>query len=307
MPSRKMLGLALAPLLVALGFAVSLPPINAQPANNGPINVGMVRSFFNDLPRPFIDVATGSFGDLMKTTTGVEGNLSVDHQYLEVAQKLDDGSLQLAAFHGHEYAWIQKKYPKFTPLMLAVNKHNDVSAIVIVHKDSPAKTLADLRGKKIDVPMGTKEQCRVYLRRHCSDNQNDWNGFFSKVVNSTSSIEAMDDVCRGKADAIVVDTITLAFYKDIKGPVFEKNLRVLSSYNAFPSPVIVYAKGGLHDSVVAKIRDGMITAHENPKCKEMFELWQINAFQPIPSNYSEQLATTLKEFPMPEPTKVSQR
>jgi ABC-type phosphate/phosphonate transport system substrate-binding protein len=305
MTSRKML--LLASLTAALGIAGLLPSIHAQPAG-APIKVGMAKTFFNDLPKSMIEIAVGPFGDLMKTTTGFEGQLSTDDQYAELAQKLYDGKLQLGVFHGHEFAWIQKKFPKLTPVMIATNKQHDVSAYVIVHKDCPAKSITELRGKKLDLPMGTKEHCRVFLRQNCKDNaQNDLSAFFSKVIQSSSSIDALDDVCRCKADAIIVDTISLNFYKDIKGPVFAKNLRVLAEHKRFPSPVIVYCKGGLNEATVAKICQGMTAAHDNPKCKEMLDLWQIDAFAPIPKTYAAELAETLKAFPLPEATKVSQR
>jgi ABC-type phosphate/phosphonate transport system substrate-binding protein len=305
MTLRKML--ALASLTVALGIAGSLPSIQAQPAN-APLKVGMAKTFFNDLPKPMIEIAVGPFGDLMKASTGFDGILSTDDPYVDVAQKLYDGKLQMGVFHGHELAWIQKRFPKLTPLMIATNKQHDVSAYVIVHKDSPAKTITDLRGKKLDLPLGTKEHCRIFLRQNCKDNaQNDLDAFFGKVIKSSSSIDGLDDVCRTKADAIIVDTIALNFYKDIKGPFFEKNLRILAEHRRFPSPVIVYCQGGLNDATVAKIRDGMTAAHENPKCKEMLDLWQIDAFAPIPKTYAAELAETLKTFLPPEATKVSQR
>jgi len=303
MTARKML----ASLLVALGFAVSLPSIHAQPAT-APINVGMAKTFFNDLPKAMIEIAVGPFGDLMKTTTGFEGKLTTDDAYADVAQKLYDGKLQMGVFHGHEFAWIQKKFPKLTPFMIATNKQHDVSAYVVVHKDSTAKTIADLRGKKFDLPFGTREHCRAFLRQNCKDNaQNDLNAFFGKVINSQSSIDGLDDVCRAKCDAIIIDTIALNFYKDIKGPFFEKNLRILAEHKRFPSPVIVYCQGGMDSATVAKISDGMTAAHQNPKCKEMLDLWQIDAFAPIPATYTAELATTLKAFPLPEATKVSLR
>jgi ABC-type phosphate/phosphonate transport system substrate-binding protein len=192
--------------------------------------------------------------------------------------------------------------------MIATNKQHDVSAYVIVHKDSPAKALTDLRGKTFDLPFGTKEHCRIFVRQNCKDNaQNDLNAFFGKIVKSTSCIDALDDVCRSKSDAIVVDTIALNFYRDIKGPFFDKNLRILAEHKRFPSPVIVYCKGGMDDATVAKISDGMTSAQKNPKCKEMLDLWQIDGFQPIPKTYMTELAEVLKAYPMPEATKVSQR
>jgi len=52
-------------------------------------------------------------------------------------------------------------------------------------------------------------------------------------------------VARDKAQATVVDTHALGFYKEIKGAVFAKNLRGSPGVRGFPPAVIVYRQGGV--------------------------------------------------------------
>ncbi len=295
-------------LCAALGFALSSPTASAQPAKNTQLNIGMVKTFFNDLPAALVDLGGKIFTDSMKTVTGLQGTLTTNEQAFDVAQKLDNGQLQLGVFHGHEFAWVQKKYPQLTPMVMAVNKHLDVRAYIIVHKNNPAKTLADLRGKKIDVPMGTKQHCIVYLERNCTDNaQPNPKAFFGSVVRASRNIVALDDVAAGSTDAVLMDTIGLEFYKSIKGPVFEKNLRVLQHSDCFPSPVIAYKEGGIDNVMLTKIRDGLLKAHDNPAAEDILQMWQIKAFEPIPQTYSKSLADLLKTYPVPEASKVTMR
>ena len=162
MTSRPLFGFSL-----ALAFATSMP-VAAQPVKeNAPIQIGLVKQFFNDVDPVFIGIATQPFGDLMKDATGFQGELHYKYGAFEIAQKLDKGNLQIGVFHGHEYAWLQKVYPKLRPLMLAVNQHNDVRAFIVVNKNNPATNLGALRGKTIDVPMMTKEHCCLYLEKAC--------------------------------------------------------------------------------------------------------------------------------------------
>ena len=294
-------------LCAALGLALAAPHSSAQqPA--APIKIGIIKTFFNDLPQSFIDVAGDVFADAMKGVTGLEGKLFTDDLAFENAEKLDKGQLDIAVFHGHEFAWVQKKYPKLVPLVIATNKHNEVKAYVIVRKDSPAKSLADLRGKKLDVPMGTKQHCAIYLNKHCIDNnQNDPKAYFSAITRSSTFATALDGVCFGTSDAALLDTIGLEIYREAKGPVFEKNLRILQQSESFPSPVVVYKEGALDAATMKKLRDGLLSAQNNQAAQGIIQMWQIKAFEPIPNSYAQNLADTLKLYPSPEPTKVSMR
>lgn len=297
---RKMFGFAL--LSATLGFIVSIPAVFAQPAQvAAPIHIGLVNAFFNDVPPTLIDIAVEPFGIMMKQTTGFEGKLSHKDDAFEVARKLNDNHLQIGVFHGHEFAWMQQKYPKLTPLMVAVNQYRDVRAFVIVHKNNPARSIADLRGKAFDMPEGTKEHCRICLGKHCTDNATrDPKAFFKTIEKSKSSIAALDNVFRGKMEAVLVDTIALEFYKEIKGAAFfQYNLRVLQQSESFPAPVIVYKEGMLDNVTLKKFRDGLANAHKTPDGQDMMKMWQIDRFEDCPKNYPQQLATTLKAYPAP--------
>lgn len=303
---RKMFGLAL--LAAALGFALSLPGANAQPAKDAaPLKVAMAKTFFNDLPPALIAIVTDPFPAVMKACTGLDGKLSYDDDAFDMAKKLDAGELQVAVFHGHEFAWIQKKYPKLTPLMVVDNPYKDLKAFVIVHKDSPARSLADLRGKKVDMPICSKEACRLYIEKNCADNAG--KKFFGQVLCSQNGwIEALNDVARKEVDAVVVDTVELEKYKKVRGPaVFKNNLRILDQSHSFPSAVIVIKQGALTDKTLKQFRDGMQNAASDPEAQKMFDMWGIEGFNPLPDNYSKLLADMLKTYPSPEPTKIGMR
>src|SRR5471030_8242 len=119
----------------------------------------------------------------------------------------------------------------------------------MVHKNSPLKTLADLRGKKIDMPTGTKEHCRLFLQRACKEDKG-IAAFFGAIEKSASPKEALDNVARGKVQATVIDTASLEFQKEVRGPFIEQNLRVLQRSEVFPPAVVVYKPGALDQKTV---------------------------------------------------------
>jgi ABC-type phosphate/phosphonate transport system substrate-binding protein len=284
--------------IATLAILASLPfRVGAQ--DTRPMQIGMAKSFFNDVSETIINIVVEPFGDLMKQTTSLDGRLNPNYSAFEVADKLDKNEMQFGVFHGHELAWIMKKYPTLQPITVAVNKYRDVRAFLIVHKDSPVKTRADLAGKIIAVPLGSKEHCRVYLDRYCTDNaQCDPKKFYGTIVKSTTPEAALDDILRGKVQAALVDTISLEFYKDIKEPHFGK-LRILQESEPFPEAVIV-CKQGVHDDVtLKKFQNGLANAHDTALGRDMMKMWKIAAFEPVPENYMQQLQETLKNYPLP--------
>jgi len=300
---RNLLGFAV--LSLALGL---VPSAFAQPAKDAPLRVGMAKTFFNDVGQVFVGIAVEPFPKLMKETTGLDGILTTADDALEVARKLDANELQVGVFHGHELAWAQQKYPKLTPLMIVTNKLHEVRVYVIVPIKSSAKSMADLRGKNFDLPKGSKEHTVVYVNKNTSDNaQPNGNGFFDKLTRSAHANAALDGLCLGKTDAVVVDSIAIDYYKSIKGPQFAKNLRVLQESDPFPQPVLAYKPGAVSGATIEQFRKGLRTAHTVRTGREMMDMWKIETFDDVPATYAKSLTDVLKAYPLPEPTKVSQR
>jgi ABC-type phosphate/phosphonate transport system substrate-binding protein len=299
MHDRKLMVFALG--LVTLGLIGSIPLVSAgTPKEPSLVRIGMAKSFFHDIPKVLIDLAAEPFKSIMKTTTDLDGELNTEFEPFVVAQKVMDNQLELGVFHGHEFAWVQQKYPQLRPLMIAVNKHRDVRAFLIVKKDNPVIKVSELRGKDLAMPFATKEHCRVYLKRYCTDNaQCDPKAFFGSIVTSGSAEEALDNVCLGKVQATVVDTIGLEFYKRIKEPCFNNNLRILQQSEAFPPAVIVYKQGVLSEKTLTQVRDGLQRAHTTEAGKDIMFMWKIAGFEGVHANFSQSLTDVIKAYPAP--------
>jgi len=282
-------------------LAVLLFPVNAQNGQQPQaIRMAMTKTLVTDLPEVLIDIALDEFKGVMKKTTGLPGEVTAKFSPGESAEKLQNKELDFALLFAHEYAWAQKKYPGLRPFLIAATKKKDKRAHIIVHKDGVAKTFADLRGKKLDLPLGSKEYCRIYLDKLSADkNPKGPADFFGSIVKSPSQLDALDEVARGKADATVIDTPWLDFYKDVKGAVFAKNLRVLQQSAVVPPAVIVYTPGALEAATVNQVRDGLLKAHTDARGRALMALWHIDAFEAVPEDFAESLAEVLKAYPPP--------
>ena len=298
--------------LLACGILGSLTPIAAASgaaAAAGPVKIGMARNFFHDVPKLVIAFATEPFKAVMRETTGLTGELAVGGDAFSVARDIERGKFQLGIFHGFEFAWVQKKHPELKPLMLAVHCKHTVTAYVLVRKEGAPAAFSNLRGKAIGVPKGTQEHCRLYLERTCRDcaSRNSANpascmtprDYFAHVITPANVETALDQLCLGKYDAVLVDSLGLEFYKDLKPGCFNR-LQVLSQSEAFLPPVIAYREGAISSETLTRFEAGLRSADKTEMGKETLKMWKITSFDPIPANFVQQLEASFKAYPPPE-------
>jgi ABC-type phosphate/phosphonate transport system substrate-binding protein len=200
-------------------------------------------------------------------------------------------------FHGFEYAWLQPEFPELRPLMIAVNKQHAPRVYLLTHKDSPARTFADLKGKTLAESKRTPEQCRYFLASECRrSGAAGPKEFFGKIVVPPNLETALDELVQRRCDATVTDTAGLEFYKDLK-PGAAARLRVAAQSAPLPPLVIAYRTGNVPDATLARVRTGLNAAEKTDKGRAMLRMWKITSFEPVPADFVEVLAQSRKTFP----------
>lgn len=303
MPTKKFSFLLVSAwAITCLGWALARS--RASDAAVAPIQIGMVRTFFHDVPQSLVDWLPLPFSKLMKDHTGLDGKLVIGGDYYHVGKLLDEKKVQLGVFHGFEFAWAQSRFPELEPLMIAIYKHRGLRANLVVLKDNPAKGFNDLKGKNVALPMNSKGHCRLFLERSCqSCGQTDPKAFFHQLARPASVFAALDDLVDEKIHAAVVDGEFLESYKDLKPGNFEW-LKVVATSEVFPSGVLACRKGGLDEATAARVRDGMIRAKESVTGRDLMLMFKISAFERPPSHYPQTLSDIIKTYPAPEPVAV---
>ena len=298
---RPLCALLLLVLPVAL---VSSTP--AQEKSADPVRIGMNQSLFVDVSPILVKLFAPSFNDLCKQCTGIETQMVVCGDPFETTKEVRAGKLEFGVYQGVEFAWASQKNPDLVPLMVAINHHQNIRAHLVVRKDNTAADFNAVRGKDIAYPMKSKEHCRLFLERNCADcGQCEPKSFFNDVSRPYSTETALDQVCTGKVAAAIVETVALDTYQAIKPGCFAR-LRVVKASERFPVGVIAYQKGKVSDVVLNKFKEGMIAANKNERTREMMNVYQITAFEPVPADYAQTCADIVKAYPPPDPTKVSQ-
>lgn len=269
----------------------------AQAAEPETMRIGIPRSIFRDVPPALLSFANQPFKDLMKVQTGFTGEIMNDPDALKIAKEIHDGKLQLGVFLGHEFAWAKLKYPELEPLVIAVPKPREVQAFLLVRHDCKATNLGDLKGAKIVQASTLRDHAKLFLEKRQADELA--GGTLCTVEKTATVHDAIHKVIDGDADITVADLGAWNYFQKLyPGPA--QNLKVLSKSDVFPSTVIAYKKNALSEATTKKLRDGLLSAHENTKGATMMRTIKMEKFEAVPTTYMDSLKPVQKEYPAPK-------
>jgi ABC-type phosphate/phosphonate transport system substrate-binding protein len=296
MTGQRCFGLAVVRTAGLAGLALSVPSLGQTGDPPGMVRIGLVRTLFRDLPEPMVQLMMEPFSTLMRSQTGLTGQVIACGHAHDLGGRLHDGTMDLGVFHGFEFAWAQQKHPDLRALVIAINKHRQLRANLVVRNDSEATTFADLKGKIVALPKHSREHCRLFLERGSRQCGAEPRAFFAKVITPANVEDALDDVVRGKVQAAVVDGVSLECYQQVKSGCFAR-LKVLKQSEVFPAAVIAYREGALDAATLTRFRDGMIGANQNPRGRDLMAMWKLTAFEDVPADFAQTLANIARAYP----------
>jgi len=289
------LGGAVAILLTAL----AAPPATAgDTSSSGAVRIGVARTFFRDTPESLIPVVSRPLKSLVESQTGTSGQIVLGNDAQALGQQLHDGKVQLAVFHGIEFAWAKQKCPDLKPLVLAVCHKPRLRACLVVAKDCQAAGFGDLRGKVLALPRPPREHCLLFAERRCLQCGGPMKQVFKEVKAPTDPEDALDAVVNKVADAAVVDSVALEMYQKAK-PGRGARLRVALESEIFPAAVVAYCPGKLSEEVAQRFRDGLLGANRTAKGQQLLSMCRITAFAQVTDDYGNQLKDIARAYPPP--------
>lgn len=261
---------------------------------------GIPKSAFRDLPPAMLSYAGQPFKELMKAQTGLQGEAVIENDALKVAGDIDAGKLQLGVFFGHEFAWAKQKYPELEPIVCAIMRPKNIQAFLLVHYDNKADSLSDLKGKKLVIATTSRDHARLFLERQRAADTG--GGTFGSTEKVDTVHDAIHQVIDGNADVTVADSASWNYFQKIY-PGRSQNIRVLAESESFPPSVLAYKKGTLDEATLKAIRDGLLSATDNPKAVRIMNLIRVDRFDDVPTDYNDALKACLKAYPTPLPEK----
>ena len=274
--------------------AVLLVPAISHAGDKDVYRIGIPRSVFRDVPPGLLIFASQPFKDLMKSQTGLTGDVVNDPDAMNIAKSLDAGKLQLGVFLGHEFAWAKQKYPELEPIVCCVPRPKEVQAFLLVRYDCKATGLGEMKGCKLAMATTSRDHARLFLEKRRAEEA----GSFCSTEKCPTVHDAIQKVIEEEAEITVADQAAWNYFQKLY-PGASQNLRVLAQSDVFPPAVIAYKKGALDDATIKKVREGLITAHESSKAAKVMNMIKVEKFDELPAGYDDALKACCKAYPMP--------
>ncbi len=261
------------------------------------LKMGMLQGMFRDVHPAMVQALSKPFRELVFKQTGFTGDVDLCPDAMNLIEKLKDKKLQIGVFHGHEFAWAQKKCPDLVPIVITIPPGGKAQSMIVVSQDSKAKTLADLTEDPVTLPRGAKAYSLLFLEK-CRG------GLGKTVAKPVTKIgmtteDLLNAVVLGEVAAALVDASTLDGYKTLQPGAF-KQLKILQESEMFPPAVVAYRKGCITDDDATKLRKGLSAAHQNASGKLLMTLWNLKGLEEPPVDYQQKLDAILKAYPLPE-------
>lgn len=270
--------------------------LSARGKADQPLRIGVVQSLFRYATEAEAKASMGRFEAFMMNRTGLGGEFRKIEDPFELAEQVEKEKLHLGTFHGIEFAWVKQRYPKLTPLVVAVNQSHQLRAHVLVAKDSPIKDFAGLKGKTLSFPKGTREHCRIFIEGLCVKQGDGLDKFFAEVARPDNMEDALDDAVDGMVQAVLVDNVGLENYQQRKAARFAK-LKEIEKSEIFPAGTVAYHEGNVDEETLDKVKKALLTANDSAEGKQILFNWKLTAFERVPRDYGKLVEDIAKAYP----------
>ncbi|MBA4065933.1 MAG: hypothetical protein C0501_19885 [Isosphaera sp.] len=285
-------------MAVVLGAGPAATGAKGQgPAPAAELKIGLPQPMFKDMPTALVMAGARPFQSLIRDKAGVNGVVEVLPDYQALAAAMKAGKVDIAVFHGFEYAWV-KDAPGLVPLVATVPNCGKVQACLVVNAASKATEPKDLKGACVALPQGSKAHCHMFLD-HLRAGLPDGCCAAAKPVAGSTPQDALAEVANGGAEATVVDISALIALRN-QLPACHKRLRVLAESEPLPPAVVVYRNGALTPQQAEKLRKGLVDSVNTPVGRTFAMFWQLKGFEDVTAGYNGLVERSVKAYPPPK-------
>jgi len=213
--------------------------------------------------------------------------------YAEINQLIQDGEVDIAFVCTAAYV---AGHDQFGMRLLAAPRVNGATvyySYLIVSADSPARSMADLRGGVFaftDPLSTTGRMYPTYLVQQLGANPE---GFFRRIFFTYSHDEAIRAVASGLADGAAVDSLV---YDSVvsRDPALGEMLRVIDQSPPFGIPPVVVGPA-VRPQLAAQVAEVLLGMAQDPEGDDVLDAMQIDAFVPIADSAYDSVRALLQE------------
>jgi phosphonate transport system substrate-binding protein len=196
--------------------------------------------------------------------------------YAEMDSLLEQGEVQVAFICSAPYVKNREKFGVELLVAPSVNGRPIYHSYIIVHKDSPIKSFADLKGKVFaftDPKSNTGKLYPTYLlgTMHSAPDR-----YFKRHMYSYSHNKSIELVAKHVVDGAAVES--LVYDNMVKsGSPYARQTRIIKRSPPYGTPPVVVTKD-VNPALRDRIRDAFLNMNKNEKGKTILDAMMIDGF-----------------------------
>ncbi len=199
--------------------------------------------------------------------------------YAEINELLKKGAIDVAFVCGGPYVDGHKDFGM--ELLVAPKAHGETVyySYIIVPKDSDIKSFEDLRGKRFafsDPLSNSGKLAPTYMLAKMNETPD---SFFKRYDFTYAHDKSIKAVAEELVDAAAVDSLIWE-YANLVDPEYTSRTRIIKKSPPYGIPPVVVRKG-LAPEIKNKLREILLTIHEDPKGREILKGMMVERFVTI--------------------------
>jgi len=199
--------------------------------------------------------------------------------YDEMDMLLESGEVKVAFICSAPYVKNRKKFGIDLLVAPKVNGKAVYQSYIIVHKDDPAQSFSDLKGKVFaftDPKSNTGKLYPIYLLKTMKSSPE---RFFKRYLYSYSHNKSVELVAKKVSDAAAVESIVYEHMLK-KGSPYARQVRVIQRSPPFGIPPVV-VRQDVDPGLRTRLQNAFLNMHRSEKGKDILDAMMVDGFAEI--------------------------
>lgn len=251
------------------------------------VNIGFSSKVFVTVPPEDVKIAVRLMARKVARNTVGSADSKIYDSIADIEQDLKAKKLDAIALPLEDFLELGSRIPLDPMMVTATSKGHEVELLLLVRKDSAIRSFGDLRNRRIAIPAKGNQFGTMYsiwletliMRQKIPGSA----GFFTSVAETKKPSQALMQVFFRQADACV----TTAQFFDLSeelNPQIGRELMVIERLPKLAGGVFVVRRD-LPEERKQRIRQALLTLHEDQEGKQLFVLFQLKKLSPYRPEY----------------------
>ncbi|HTP65811.1 MAG TPA: PhnD/SsuA/transferrin family substrate-binding protein [Geobacteraceae bacterium] len=261
------------------------------------VRVGFSSRAFIHVPTEDIKVAIRMLAQKVASKTTGSADSIIYESTRDIERDIKTRKVDVLALMPDEFIYLSNRVPLEPVVVTAFDKDYEVEILLLARKESGFATFSDLRGREIVMPAKVCQYGNTYYTwietLVMKEGYPEAGLFFSSIRTARTPSQILLPVFFRKADACVLTRNAYDVACELN-PQIGRELKVIARINRLAGGVIAIHRD-LPEERKQKVKQALLTLHEDPEGKQMFVIFQLHRLVPYRPEYLKATEALLAE------------